>query len=174
MNTMQEIRIEKVTLNFGAGADQKLLEKGLKLLEKLTGRKPIKRISLKRIPTWGIRKNLPIGAKVTLRGQEAHDFLKRCFKTLEMKLHPKSFDQQGNFSFGIKEYIDMEGIEYEADLGILGFEVAVTVERPGFRVKKRRLYKRKLPKRSIINKDEVIAYVQKTFGVSFEVEEVEA
>ena len=61
MNKMREIRIEKITLNIGAGKDVGKLEKGVKLLKNITGINPVKTVTQKRIPTWGLRPGLPIG-----------------------------------------------------------------------------------------------------------------
>ena len=72
MKSMQtSVRIEKITLNVGAGKEQSRLDKGFLLLKELTGVTPVKTVTQKRIPTWGLRPGLPIGAKVTLRGEEA-------------------------------------------------------------------------------------------------------
>ncbi len=167
MNPMQQVRIEKITLNFGAGSDQPLLEKGFKLLERLSKKKVVKTVSMKRIPNWNIRPNLPIGAKVTLRGASALEFLKAALRARENKLPLRSIDKEGNFSFGIKEYIDMDTIEYDSALGILGFEIAVTMEKPGFRIKRRSHHKKSLPKRSIIKPQEVSEFMKNTFNTSF-------
>ena len=75
MNVMKTIRIEKITLNVGAGKDQNKLEKGMKLLQKVTGIEPIKTFTSKRIPGWGLRPGLPIGCKITLRREEAEKLL---------------------------------------------------------------------------------------------------
>ena len=83
MNEMKNIKIEKITLNIGAGKDQSKLEKGIKLLKMLTGIVPIKTTSTKRIPGWGLRIGLPIGCKLTLRKKAAREILKRL---LESKL----------------------------------------------------------------------------------------
>jgi ATP-dependent Lon protease len=66
---MQRIRIDKLTLNIGAGKDAPLLEKGVKLITQIAGVKPVKTITQKRIPGWGLRPGLPIGCKITLRGE---------------------------------------------------------------------------------------------------------
>jgi large subunit ribosomal protein L5 len=79
----------------------------------------------------------------------------------------KNFDQQGNFSFGIPEYIDIEGLEYDPDLKIIGLEVAVTLERPGFRVRNRIVRKSQLGKPHKITKDQAIEFVQ-SLGVTVE------
>ena len=73
MNPMKNIRIEKVTLNIGAGKDQAKLEKGLLLLSSITGLKPVKTFAKKRIPEWGLRPGLPIGCKITLRKKKAEE-----------------------------------------------------------------------------------------------------
>ena len=67
MNKMQEVRIEKVTLNIGAGRDQARLEKGITLIKSITGIPPVKTITNKRFMGWGLRPGLPVGCKVTLR-----------------------------------------------------------------------------------------------------------
>ena len=72
---LRNIKIEKVTLNIGAGKNTSLLDKGLKLLKTLTGANPVKTITQKRIPAWGLRPGLPIGVKVTLRKDAAGELL---------------------------------------------------------------------------------------------------
>ena len=67
MNSTRQISIEKVTLNIGAGKDQAKLEKGMKLINSIAGRPPVKTFTRKRIQEWGLRPGLPIGCKLTLR-----------------------------------------------------------------------------------------------------------
>ena len=86
--------------------------------------------------------------------------LKRLLVAKENTLQEKNFDNNGNFSFGIPEYIDIEGLEYDPDLKIIGLEVAVTLERPGFRVKKRKVKSARIGKSHQITKQEAIAFVQ--------------
>src|SRR3989344_72660 len=137
VNVMRAIHIAKITLNVGAGKDEELLKKGLKLLERLSPVPPVKTITQKRIPGWGLRPGLAIGGKVTIRkGTEA--LLRRLLAAKEFTLPESNFDECGNFSFGIPEYVDIEGLEYDPDLKILGLEVAVTIERPGYRIKRRK------------------------------------
>ena len=76
MNPMKTIKLEKVTLNIGAGKDQAKLEKGMLLLKNITNISPVKTFTKKRIPDWGIRPGLPIGCKLTLRKKKALDLLK--------------------------------------------------------------------------------------------------
>lgn len=165
MNPMQQIRIEKVTLNVGVGQAGEQLEKAVLLLNKITGRKPIQTVSKKRIPTWGVRPGLAIGTKVTLRKKQAEEMLAKLLKAVDNQLKPSNFDKEGNFSFGIKEYIDIPGAEYIIEVGIIGLEVAVTLERPGFRVKRRKYQRKKLPAKKRITKQEAMDFVKSKFNV---------
>jgi len=162
---MKEIKIGKVTLNVGAGKDQNKLEKGILLLKNITGIDPIKTFTSKRIPTWGLRPGLPIGCKLTLRKKKAEEILLRLLDAKDNTLSPQQFDKEGNIAFGIHEYIDIPGIEYEPKIGVMGLEVCITLERPGYRIKKRRIMKRKVPKKHKINREEVIEFMKKKFNV---------
>ncbi len=162
---MQTIRVEKITLNIGAGKDQKVLERGLKLIKNITNIKGVTTITQKRIPAWGVRPGLPIGCKLTLRKQNAIALLKRLLAANGNRLKKSQFNEEGNVSFGIKEYIDIPGVEYDPEIGVMGFEVSVTLERPGFRIKRRHIMKRKIPKKHRIAKEEGIAFMQKEFQV---------
>lgn len=168
MNPMRNIRIEKLTLNFGAGKEQTRLEKGVRLIKVIAGKEPVKTFAKVRSPTWGLRIGLPIGAKLTLRGSEATAMLKRLLKARENTLKSTVFDDQGNFSFGIKEYIDLTDVKYDPDIGILGFEAAVTLERPGFRVKKRKQNRCKLAKNHRISKNEAMAFCKDQLKIQIE------
>ncbi len=162
-NPMREIRIEKVTINIGCGEGGEKLERGVKLLEKLTGKKPLITKTHKRT-TFGMAKNRPIGTKVTLRGNDAIEFLKRAFDAVENKIPSSSFDEFGNFSFGIKEYIDIPGMKFDPEIGIYGMDVCVTLERPGYRVKRKKI-KSKIGKKHVIKREEAQAWVKEKFGV---------
>ncbi len=165
MNPMKEIRLEKVTLNIGTGGPGEALEKAFKLLEKISGRKPVKTITQKRIPGWKLRPGLEIGSKVTIRKKGAEELLGSLLKGVDNKLPIHKFDRSGNFSFGIKEYIDIPAQKYDPEIGIIGFEVAVTLERRGFRVKKRKQKKSFVSKSHSITKEEAIEFMKKKFNV---------
>lgn len=167
MNPLREIKIEKVTLNIGCGNDLPKIEKAKKLLENLTGRKPLITLSRKR-STFGVTKGKPMGVKVTLRKKKAEEFLRLIFQSLENKLKPSQFDSRGNFNIGIKEYIELPGIKYLHEVGMLGLDVSVALERFGYRIKRRRIQKRKIPSKHKINKDEAINWVKEKFGVKVE------
>jgi len=165
---MKDITIEKVTLNIGIGEAGEKVEKAAKLLAAITGRKVVKTKTMKRIPVWNLRPKLTIGCKVTLRGKEAEVLLKRLFKAISNRLTARNFDNLGNFAFGVREYIDIPEVNYDPTMGIIGLEAAVTLQRPGFRVKKRKTKKAKIGKKHLITKEEAIAYIQKEFGVEVE------
>jgi len=162
---MKDIRIEKVTLNVGAGKDQTRLEKGVKMLKNITGINPIKTVSNKRIPAWGVRPGLPIGCKITLRRDKAEELLKRLLKAKDNILTESQFDENGNVSFGIHEYIDIEGVKYDPEIKVMGLEVCITLERKGYRIKKRKIQRRKVNKKHLIKKQEAIDFMKSNFKV---------
>lgn len=159
------IRLGKVTVNIGVGTAGEPLEKAEKLLENLCEQKPVRTISKKRIPGWGIRKKQPIGVKVTLRGKKAKDFIDKTIEAKERKLDSSQFDNNGNFAFGISEYIDIPGVKYNPEIGIYGFDVCVSLEKIGYRIHKRKRQKRKVPLRHKLTKKEAIEWVQKNLNI---------
>ena len=171
MNKMKTIRIEKITLNVGAGKDQMKLKKGMKLLKHITGVDPVQTITQKRIPSWGVRPGLPIGCKLTLRKQPATTLLPKLLDAKSSVLKRSNFDRNGNISFGISEYIDIPGVEYEPEIGVIGLQVCVTLVRSGFRIKKRRLRKAKIPKKHQIQQDEAVQFMETKFKVKLGDEE---
>lgn len=165
-NPMRDIRVEKLTVNIGVGEGGKKLENALKLIEKMTGRKGVITNARVRNPTFKIKKGDPIGAKVTLRKGAAVEFLKKAFQAVDNKIKGSSFDVYGNFAFGIHEYIDFPGVKYDPEIGIIGFDVCVTLCRKGLRVAKRRVARRALDKKQRVTREEAIAFVQNNFNVS--------
>lgn len=164
-NPMLEPRIEKVTVNISVGKSGAPLENAAKILEELTGQRPCKRKAKKTIRDFGIRKGEPIACLVTLRGERANSFLERAFKAIDNKLSLESFDDQGNFSFGIKEHIEIPGTKYRPELGIYGMDVSVSLGRPGYRVKRRRRVKSNVGQRHLLTRDEAISFIRGEFGV---------
>tara|TARA_Y100000310_G_C20089621_1_gene537625 strand:- start:50 stop:559 length:510 start_codon:yes stop_codon:yes gene_type:complete len=164
MNVMREIKMEKVVLSIGGTAEN--LEKGVKLLKLITGKKPAKMKSNKRIPSLGVRPGLEIGAVVTVRkGKE--ELLKKILVAKDNILRKKQMSEN-NFSFGIKEYIEIPGIEYQREIGIIGFDVTVVFKRSGRRVKLKKIKKGRIPKRQIISKEEIIKFMEDNFQTRFE------
>lgn len=162
-NIMREIRIEKVTLNMGCAGDKNKLDRAKKLLEILSKQKILTTLSKKR-STFGLTKGKPVGVKVTLRKEKAVKFLKDALLAVENEIK-ESQVSDGNFSIGIKEYIDLPDVQYDPEVGIVGFDVCVTLERPGFRVMKKKIRQSKINKKHKITKDETIEWLKKNFGV---------
>ena len=165
-NVMRQLKIAKVTLNIGAGKSTEKLEKGLKLLKAITGIPPVKTFTNKRIPNWGLRPGLPIGCKLTIRKAESIELLKRLIHARDKKLSESQFDNEGNVAFGIPEYIDIQGVNYDPAIGIMGLEVCVTLERPGFRIKRRKVMKRKIPAKHRVTKQEAVDFMKEKFGLA--------
>jgi len=164
-NPMLSPKIEKVVVNISVGKSGEPLEKAMKILEELTGQKPCPRKAKKTIRDFGIRKGEPISCLVTLRKERAAEFLRRVLPAIENRISRSSFDQLGNFSFGIKEHIDIPGTRYMPELGIVGMDVSVTMERPGYRVKRRRYAKSKIGSNHLLTVEESMLFVKGMFGV---------
>jgi large subunit ribosomal protein L5 len=162
-NIMRRIKIEKIVLGVGGIADE--LEKGFKLLRILTDRKPMKRKSKKRIPSLGVRPNLEIGAIVTLR-KDLEMFLKKLLAANDNILKRKQI-VDNHFSFGIKEYIEIPGMEYHREIGIKGLDVTVVFKRTGRRVALKKTKKGKISKRQVIPKEEIIKFMEDNFQTKF-------
>ncbi len=162
-NKMQDIEIEKIVLNCG-GVDDKL-ERSVRLLEYLTKRKPQIIKSTRRIPDFGISPGKKSGCKVTIREiKEINGLLKRFFAAVDNKLSEKQITEN-HASFGIKEYIEIPGLEYIRDIGILGFEITIVFARKGKRVKLRKIKKGKFPKRQNVTSQEIRDYLIKHFNL---------
>lgn len=165
-NPMRAIRIEKVTVNMGVGATGEPLQKAGEILKKITGGNPVQTKCKVKIPTWGIREGLPIGVKVTLRKKQAEAFLKTALQAKENNLIKRNFDKNGNLGFGVKEYIDLPGAKYDPKLGIRGFDVLVTLERPGYRLKKRRLRPSAIGVKHRITKEDAMTFMHQHYKVN--------
>ncbi len=163
---MRQIKIEKVTLNIGCGDDAQKIEKAEKLLEILTEQKPVVTESKKR-STFGVPKGKPIGAKVTLRKGKAEEFFKKVLEAVDNKIKSSQLDANGNINIGIKEYIDLPGIKYKHEVGMLGLDCAVTLQRAGYRIKYRRIQQKDIPPKHQINKEEVVNWLKQQ-GVTVE------
>jgi len=164
-NPMLKPRIEKVVINCSVGRSGEPLERAMKILEELTGQKPCVRKAKKTIRDFGIRRKEPIACVVTLRGEKARSFLSRALQAVDNRISKSSFDEYGNFSFGIKEHIEIPGTKYSPELGIIGMDVTVVMERPGYRVKRRRRAKSKVGSEHLLSPDEVISYIKEEFNV---------
>ena len=158
-------KIGKVTVNIAVGKSGEPLEKAAQVLHQLTGEKPVKRNAKKSVRDFGIRKGEPIACIVTLRKAKAVEFLQRALQALDNKVSKSCFDRQGNFSFGIKEHIEIPGTKYAPELGILGMDVSVSLVRAGYRVKERRRAKSAVGRHHLLTPEEAIVFVKDTLGV---------
>ena len=164
-NPMRTISVEKVVVNIGVGEAGEKLLKAVKVLELVTGQKPVQTLSKSTIRDWGIRRSMPIGARVTLRGPRAEEFLRKALSIRSNRLAAYSFDPRGNFSFGVPDYTDFAGMKYDPEIGVFGMDVAVALQRPGYRISRRKIARRRIPKAHRISKDEGIEFVRSSFQV---------
>ena len=165
MNAMREIRVDKVVVNIGVGEAGERLVKAQKVLEMVTGQKSVQTISKTVNRDLGIRVGMPLGCKVTLRGEAAEDFITRALPIREMRVPVYSFDKEGNMSFGITDYTDFDGMKYDPEIGIFGMDINVVLRRPGNRITQRALLKRRIPKSHRVDRDEAIQYMKDKFEV---------
>lgn len=164
-NPMKRPFLEKMVLNIGVGAGGEELERAVAILETITGKKPVKTISKKNVKEFNLRKGRPIGCKVTVRGKEAEKLLKRLIIVNNNKMLRKSFDNYGNFGFGITEHISIPGVEYDAQTGLWGLDIMGRIVRPGMRVRYRRKQRSKIPKHHYVSRDEAQYYLEKIFNI---------
>lgn len=164
-NPMVKPEIEKVVVNLSVGKPGEPLEKAVKVLKELTGQTPCKRQAKQTIRDFGVRKGESIACIVTLRKQNAIEFLRKVLPVVDRKIPRTSFDRQGNFSFGIKEHIEIQGVKYDPDVGIFGMDVCVTMVRPGYRVKDRRRERARIGSKHVLTPEESMAYVKDSLGV---------
>lgn len=165
-NPMLEITIDKVVINIGVGQAGDRLTKATRVLEMLTNHKPVVTTSSKTVRDFNIRKGLTIGTKVTLRGKDAEEFLKRALYAREYKVPHYSFDKQGNAYFGIADYTDFKGMKYDPNIGIFGMDVAVVLRRKGgYRISKRKISSKKLPQKIRVQRDEAMKFLSDIYGL---------
>ncbi len=165
MSTMRDLHVEKVVVNIGVGEAGERLAKAEKVLEMVTKQKPVETLSKTVNRDLGIREGMPLGCKVTLRGDAAVDFVKQALSIREMRVPEYSFDQEGNMSFGISDYTDFEGMKYDPEIGIFGMDISVVLRRPGNRITQRALLKRRIPKSHRVGRDEAIQYMKDNFQI---------
>jgi len=163
--SMLKPRIQKVTVNIAVGKSGEPLEKAVKVVEQLTGQKSVKRNAKKTLRDFGIRQGEPISCIVTLRKEKAIEFLTKAFQAVDNKVSKDCFDSNGNFSFGIKEHIEIPGTRYSPELGIFGMDISVSLGRAGYRVKKRRRAKSTIGRSHLLTPEEAIVFVKETLGV---------
>jgi large subunit ribosomal protein L5 len=132
---MQVPRVSKITLNMGVGeakTDAKQLDSAIEELTTIAGQRAHVRLARKSIAGFKVREGMPVGARVTLRGDRMWEFLDRLVSIALPRirdfrgLSPRSFDGRGNFSLGIREQIIFPEIDYDSIASIRGLDVAIT------------------------------------------------
>lgn len=131
-NRMQVPKLDKIVVNMGIGEakeNAKILEAAMSDMELITGQKPIKTISKKSIANFKIREGMPIGCKVTLRGEKMYEFLDRLVNLALPRVrdfrgvNPNSFDGRGNYALGIKEQLIFPEVEFDKIDKVRGMDV---------------------------------------------------
>ena len=163
---MKKISLEKVVLNMGIGKSGDVIDIAKKALEQISGKKPSTRNAKETQREWGVRKGEPIGVAVTIRGNDAVVLLKRLLEAKGNSVNGRAFDNFGNYSFGINEHIDIPGVKYDPQIGILGLGISVTLTRPGYSTRKRSKHKASIGKSHVISNQEAKDYLAKEYGVT--------
>jgi large subunit ribosomal protein L5 len=131
-NVHEVPRLDKIVVNMGVGAasqDSKLLDSAMSDLGIITGQKPVVTRAKKSIAGFKIRKGMPIGCKVTLRGDRAWEFMDRLLSTALPRIrdfrgiNPKSFDGRGNYSLGVDEQLIFPEIDYDKVERVRGMDI---------------------------------------------------
>jgi large subunit ribosomal protein L5 len=167
VNPYGALKVIKVVVNAGVGESGEPRSKAEKVLQMITHQKPVATRSHSTNRDFGIRQGQEIGAKVTLRGPAAVEFLGRAFEARDRQLDPDSVDRAGNFAFGIADYTDFPGMKYDPAIGIHGMDVCVEVGRSGWRVRGRLVRARPLPRYVRPSPDETRAFLASAFQITF-------
>lgn len=162
---MRQVVLEKVTVNMGLGEAGEKLAKAEKVMESLVNQKPVRTLAKDSVRDWALRKNAPIGIKVTLRGEKAQGFLKRALEVKERKLPYRSFNEEGLVSFGVTDHTDFEGQRYNPEIGVFGMDVAISLARPGYRVKRRRVLSGRIHPSHRVTREEAVLFLRDNYAV---------
>jgi large subunit ribosomal protein L5 len=160
---MREPTIEKVVVHMGVGEGGRQLKNAEGILEDVTGQQSVRTVAKATLPDFGIRQGDPIGAKVTLRGADAREFLEMALPLADISA--KQFDETGNFSFGVDEHTEFPSQEYDPNIGIFGLDVTVNLVRPGYRVRKRDKRNRQIPSSHRLTPEDAISFLEANFDV---------
>jgi large subunit ribosomal protein L5 len=162
---MRRPQVEKVVAHMGVGQGGRDLQDAEEILGEITDQKPVRTTADRAIREFEIREGDPIGAKVTLRGEDAESFLETALSLSGVDLTASQFDERGNVSFGVEEHTDFPSQEYNPNVGIYGLDVTVNLVRPGYRVTKRDKRTQKVPSGHRLDPEDAIAFLGSEFGV---------
>jgi large subunit ribosomal protein L5 len=166
-NPARSLRVIKVVINAGVGESGEPRSKAEKVLEMITHQKPIATRSHATNRDWGIRQGQEIGAKVTLRGAKAREFLDRALDARDRQIDPDSIDRHGSISFGIADYTDFVGMKYDPAIGIHGMDISVEIGRAGWRVRSRLRAHRPLGAAVRVTREEARRFLEQELRVKF-------
>jgi large subunit ribosomal protein L5 len=167
-NPMRKIRVGKVVVNIGLGKSGEAIERGKKVLEQVTGQTPAQTRAKRSVRDFGIHKGEPIGVIVTVRGAATSTLMEKLLSARDKKLNESCFDSRGSVSFGIREHIEIPGIRYDPAIGILGMNVSILLERPGFSVARRGRRTSRVGKGHLVSREEAMQYFKEKFGVTIQ------
>ena len=163
---MREPSIEKVVVHMGVGQGGRDLGNAEEIIEEITGQQSVRTSAKRTVQAFNIRQGDPIGAKVTLRNEDAREFLETALPLAEISA--SQFDEAGNVSFGVDEHTAFPSQEYDPNTGIYGLDVTVTLVRPGYRVAKRDQVSRSIPENHRMTAEDAIAFLETEFDVEID------
>ena len=133
-SVMEVPKIEKIVVNMGVGdavQNSKVLDDAVEELQAITGQKPLVTKAKKSVATFRLREGMPIGAKVTLRGERMYEFYDKLISIALPRVrdfrgvNPNSFDGRGNYTIGVKEQLIFPEINYDKVLKIRGMDIVI-------------------------------------------------
>ncbi|MCG3216934.1 MAG: 50S ribosomal protein L5 [Candidatus Heimdallarchaeota archaeon] len=165
-NPMKKPRLAALIINACVGESGPRFERAKEILRQISNCEPVERFAKETVRGFAIRKGEPIAAMITMRGEEAKIMLKRLLYAYDYIIKESSFDQQGNFAFGINEHVDIEDAPFDPVLGTIGFNVIVKLERPGYRLKYRKHKRTRIPKKHLLTPEEAMEFIRIEFDVT--------
>ncbi|MFA9517512.1 50S ribosomal protein L5 [Halopenitus sp. H-Gu1] len=160
---MRQPRVEKVVVHMGVGEGGEPLADAEEIIETITDQQSVRTTAKRTVGEFDIRQGDPIGTKVTLRGENAEEFLATALELVDIS--PSQFDERGNLSFGVDDHTDFPSLEYDPNIGIYGLDVTVSIVRPGYRVSKRNTVTRSIPKSHQMTAEDARAYLEENFDL---------